>query len=179
MMHHHLMPRSPNLRGNKPGAPRGKRGRVVVDRPAGPDLEVFGYDPPPLVGGEIPPLERVNVETQSDEGSEAPHPDIVALGGPPEDAAGNQKWTYRLLVTMAKIEANNPKLSASERIKRVTKLTAAARGYYPEAARFDLGETIKRDAEQMANKKRAKAAAQLEKAPPAGGAKVIPIRSGS
>ena len=105
-----------------------------------------------------------------------PAPEILALGPPPSDAAGIQKWNYQLLSTRAWLVAQTPGISDAERDKRVMQLTQAAARHFPTAAKFDLNESIKRDAEAIAGKKRAKAAAKLEQAPKAGVAKVIPIR---
>lgn len=105
-----------------------------------------------------------------------PHPELVALGLPPDDAAGIQKWHYRALSTMAALVLRQENLSEEARLKRFTALTQAAARHYPEAAKYDLSQQIARDAEEIAGRKRAKAAAKLEPAPPAHGAKVIPIR---
>lgn len=106
----------------------------------------------------------------------APAPELVELGLPPEDAAGIQKWNYRVLSTMAALVLRSDKISDETRMKRVAQLTMAAARHYPEAAKFDLAQRIAADAAEVAGKKRAKAAAKLERAPAAGGAKVIPIR---
>lgn len=105
-----------------------------------------------------------------------PSAEIVALGMPPEDAAGIQKWNYRLLSTMAALAAKDETISESERMRRIAMLTQAAARHYPEAARYDLDRRLQADAEELAGKKRARAAAKMERRPPAGGAKVIPIR---
>ena len=105
-----------------------------------------------------------------------PAPELVALGLPPEDSAGIQKWHYQALSTMAALVLRSNKISDETRMKRFGALTLAAARHYPEAAKWDLAQKIARDAEDAAGRKRAKAAARLEKRPAAGGAKVIPIR---
>lgn len=152
------------------GRPRG-RPRTVA-----PDDAGFGGDGD---DGELPEIEgdvpAVDLDAGREQPSE-PDPDIVALGAPPEDAAGIQKWNYRMLSIMAYKAAINPKLTEEQRTKRAAALTQAAARHYPEAARKDLSEKIARDAEEVMGRKRAKAAAKLEQRSAAGGAKVIPIR---
>ncbi len=108
---------------------------------------------------------------------ETPPPELEALGMPPEDASGIQKWNYRLLSTLVALTVKDRTISNETRAKRIAQLAAAAAKHYPESAKYDLGQRIARDAEEMAGKKRARAAAKMERRPPAGGAKVIPIRS--
>lgn len=107
---------------------------------------------------------------------EPPAPELLALGAPPTDAAAIQKWHYQALSTMAWLVMKDEKLSNETRMKRFGALTLAAARHYPEAAKYDLAQAIARDAESTAGRKRAKAAAKLEKRAAAGGAKVIPIR---
>lgn len=109
--------------------------------------------------------------------AEEPPPELVALGPPPADAAGMQKWNYQVLSTMIALTVKDTTISNETRAKRIVQLTAAAAKHYPEAARYDLDQRIRQDSEHLAGKKRARAAAQMERRPPAGGAKVIPIRS--
>lgn len=141
------------------GRPRGR------PRKAAPEDAGFGYDPPvppaPIMFGEEP---------------EPPAPELLALGAPPADAAAIQKWHYQALSTMAWLVMKDEKLSNETRMKRFGALTLAAARHYPEAAKYDLAQAIARDAESTAGRKRAKAAAKLEKRAAAGGAKVIPIR---
>jgi hypothetical protein len=108
---------------------------------------------------------------------EAPPPELAALGPPPRDAVALQKWNYEVLSTMIALAVKDPTISNATRTQRIIKLSAAAAKHYPEAAKYDLDQRIAKDAEAMAGKKRARAAAQMERRPPAGGAKVIPIRS--
>lgn len=110
-----------------------------------------------------------------DEPSE-PAPELLALGLPPADAAGIQKWHYQALSTMAALVLRSDKISDEQRMKRFGALTLAAARHYPEAAKYDLAQQIAKDAAEVLGKKRAKAAAKLEKAPAAGVAKIIPIR---
>lgn len=106
-----------------------------------------------------------------------PDPEILALGPPPSDASGIQKWNYQMLSIMAYKAAINPNLSDEQRMKRAAQLTAAAARHYPEAAKFDLAQKIAADNDLIASSKRAKAAGKLEACPPAIPAKVIPIRA--
>lgn len=146
--------------------PRGRRKKPPADD------EIFGGlpdDPEPSDASEVPAM----VGDQP----EAPPPELEALGPPPEDAAGIQKWNYRVISTMIALTVNDRTISNETRMKRVAQLAAAAAKHYPEAAKYDLDQRIKADAEAVAGKKRARAAAQMERRPPAGGAKVIPIQS--
>lgn len=147
--------------------PRGRRKQS--DPPAD---EIFGGvdDDPPNEGGEIPAM-------SFGDQPEDPPPELEALGMPPEDAVGIQKWNYRLLSTMVALTVKDRTISNETRAKRIAQLSVAAAKHYPEAAKYDLDQRIKKDAEELAGKKRARAAAQMERRPPAGGAKVIPIRS--
>lgn len=105
-----------------------------------------------------------------------PAPELLALGLPPEDAAGIQKWHYRALSTMAALVLRSDKLTDEQRMKRFGALTLAAARHYPDAAKYDLAQQIAKDAAEVLGRKKSKAAAKLEKAPPAEGAKVIPLR---
>lgn len=116
---------------------------------------------PPKIYGEVP--------------SEPP-PEIVALGLPPPDAAGIQKWNYQLLSTLAALAARDNTIGPETRLKRIAMLTQAAARHYPEAAKFDLAQKIERDAAELAGRKKAKAAAKMERRTPGASAKVIPIR---
>jgi hypothetical protein len=80
------------------------------------------------------------------------------------------------LSVAAALVLHDSKISNDIRMKRFAELTAAAAKHYPEAAKADLAARLDREAEEMAGKKRARAAAKMERRPPAGGAKVIPIR---
>jgi hypothetical protein len=110
-----------------------------------------------------------------DQASE-PAPELVALGLPPADAFGIQKWNYQALSTAAALALRDNTISNETRMKRFTALTAAARLHFPDAVKHDALAEIRRDREEIAGKKRAKAAAKVERAPAAGGAMVIPIR---
>lgn len=107
---------------------------------------------------------------------EVPPPELVAIGAPPADAIGIQKWNYQMISTMIALTAKDATISNAERMKRIAKLSIAAAKHYPEAAKYDLAQKIAADAEELAGKKRARAAAKMERRPPAGGAKVIPLR---
>lgn len=165
MVHNHRMP----------------RGR----RPKAPEDADFGWDPPTVRNQytrehferepEIPALETLPVGSL-DEVS-PPAPELLALGPPPEDAAGIQKWHYRALSMMAFLVLKNENLTDEQRLKRFSQLTQAAAKHYPAAAQYDLSEQIRKDAEAVAGRKRAKAAAKLEPVESAAGsAKVIPLR---
>lgn len=108
---------------------------------------------------------------------EDPPPELEALGPPPKDAVALQKWNYEVLSTMIAIAMKDRTISNQARAKQIIQLSAAAAKHYPEASRFDLAQRLDREAEEMAGKKRARAAAKMERRPPAGAAKVIPIRS--
>lgn len=149
------MPRIP--RGN------GRANRRKVDLP-----EDAGF------GGEQVPEFHGSLTVEA--AAEETPPELLALGLPPADAAGIQKWNYQVLSTMAALELRNTKISAEDRMRRVAKLTTAASRHYPEAAKYDLAKKIDDDNETLTTRKRAKAAAELERRPAAGGAKVIPIR---
>lgn len=105
-----------------------------------------------------------------------PAPELLALGLPPEDAAGIEKWNYRALSTMAALVLQDKTISEETRLKRFVALTSAARLHHPTAEKKDLADKIRKDAEEIAGRKRAKAAAKLERRTPSDGAKVIPIR---
>lgn len=134
-----------------------------------PPDEIFGgvdEDPP----GEVPAMPL-------GEQPEAPPQELVDLGPPPTDSLALRKWNYQLLSTMIALTVKDPTISNATRAQRIIKLSAAAAKHHDDAARYDLDQRIKADAEAIAGKKRARAAAQMERRPPAGGAKVIPIRS--
>lgn len=158
-MHPHRMPRVLT------GKPRG-RPRKSLRPPVPAEVCEFGFDPnvPPQV--DVAPLDP----------PEAVAPEILAIGKPPDDAAGIQKWNYQILSTMAYLASVDPTVSAATRMKRTATLAAAAARHYPDAAKYDLAQKIDRDAKHMSERKRAKAAAKLERRPAIGGAKVIPIR---
>lgn len=159
---------------------RGRIGRARVRKTQAPDDDAgFGFDPES--DRRIPKFDISAMESgiAGIEGATAPAPELVALGAPPADAAGIQKWNYQLLSTMAYLAMKDPNISNDTRMKRCAQLTTAAARHYPEAAKFDLAQKISRDTETMTTRKRAKAAAKLERRPPAGGAKVIPIRGES
>lgn len=157
------MPSRSHGRGGPPRRPRKPKTTPSADD------EGFGFDP----GGEIPPM----MMPVADVGPlTEPAKEILALGPPPADAAGIQKWNYQLLSTRAWLVAQTPGLTDADRDKRVMLLTQAAARHFPMAAKHDINESIKRDAEAIAGKKRAKAAAKFDKAIPSGSAKIIPIR---
>lgn len=167
MVHNHRMPR-----------------RSKIEAPDDPE---FGWDPPTVVTRnqytrqqfenepEIPPIEVM--PTGLSEEASPPAPELLALGPPPDDAAGIQKWHYRALSTMAFLVLKDEGLTSEQRLKRFSQLTQAAAKHYPAAAQYDLSEQIRKDAEAVAGRKRAKAAAKLEPVEAAAGsAKVIPLR---
>lgn len=148
------------------GPPRRPRKAKAAERPT--EDEGFGFD-----AGEIPPMMMPIAESGP---ITEPAAEILALGPPPADAAGIQKWNYQLLSTRAWLVAQTPGLTDADRDKRVMQLTQAAARHFPMAAKHDLNESIKRDAEAIAGRKRAKAAGKADKAIPSGSAKIIPIR---
>jgi hypothetical protein len=145
--------------------PRGRRRKPPAD-------EIFGGLP-----DEPEPEDLSEVPAMFGDQPEDPPPELVALGPPPADATALQKWNYEVISTMIAITLKDRTISNQTRAKQIIQLSAAAAKHYPEAAKYDLDQRIARDAEEMAGKKRARAAAKMERRPPAGGAKVIPIRS--
>lgn len=134
--------------------------------------ESFGLDPS---SGEIPPVD-FGVAAPEKQGSKPPKA-LIALGPPPADAAAIQKWNYQALTIMAWEVMKDRTISQEQRMVRAAKLQTAAAKHYPEAARYDLSKKIDADkADRDQRKARNKAGAKLEAAPPAGSAKVIPIR---
>lgn len=133
--------------------------------------------PPDEIFGGLPEDDTSQVPAMFGEQPEAPPPELLALGSPPADAIAMRKWNYQVLSTMIALTVKDTTISNETRAKRIVQLSAAAAKHYDDAARYDLDQRIKRDSEEMAGKKRARAAAQMERRPPAGGAKVIPIRS--
>lgn len=152
-----------------PGIPKGNQ-RELLRKGILPEDAGFGAEV------EIPAF-IADMSDEKHETSSELAPELVALGMPPADAAGIQKWNYQVLSTMAALELRNKNITPEERLRRVAKLTASAAKHYPEAAKYDLDQRIRNDTEAMTTRKRAKAAAQLERRGPAGGAKVIPIRA--
>lgn len=144
---------------------RGRRKKTPPDEIFGGVAEDLGSD-----ANEIPAMDFGDKP-------EDPPPELVALGAPPADAVAMQKWHYQVHSTMAYLAMMDRTISNETRMKRVAQHSAAAAKHYPEAAKYDLDQRIQRDAEELAGKKRARAAAKMERRPPAGGAKVIPIRS--
>lgn len=134
-----------------------------------PADEIFG-------GVAEDPVSEVPAMHVDDQAQEPPE-ELLAIGPPPTDAAALQKWNYQLLSQMIALTVRDNTISNETRAKRIIQLTTAAAKHYPEAAKYDLDRRIAQDAEAIAGKKRARAAAQMERRPPAGGAKVIPIRS--
>lgn len=146
----------------------GRRRRYRADPPE------FGYDPPDRAIETVAGVPVASIDPGGEPTEAAP--ELIALGLPPEDASGIQKWHYRVLSTMAALALKDRNISDETRMKRFTALSLAAARHYPEAAKHDLNESIRREAEVIAGRKRAKAAAKLERREPAAGAKVIPIR---
>ncbi len=149
--------------------PRSKPHRKPPGRPRRTEAEEFGWEEP------VPTVDVRELEGPAGE-IQPPDPEIVALGPPPADASGIQKWNYQMLSIMAYKAAIDPTLTNEQRMKRAAQLTAAAARHYPEAAKYDLANRIAVDNEAIASRKRARAMAKLERCPPAGAAKVIPIR---
>lgn len=143
--------------------------RPKKDKTRASEEESFGFDPT----SEIPPID---FGPPAQKGCKPPK-ELIALGPPPLDAAAIQKWNYQALTIMAWAVMKDPKITDDQRMKRAAALQTAAAKHYPEAARYDLTQKIKADREALNDRKaRNKAGAKLEDAPPAGAAKVIPIR---
>ena len=131
---------------------------------------------PPAVDAEpdiaLPPMPRGGAEREP-----GPPPDLMLrLGPPPESDAARASWSYRLATDAAWYAASRPGISDVERFKMVNQALATAAKHYPDAARFELAQKIDAANAELENRKRARAAARLERLPAAGEAKVIPIR---
>lgn len=142
--------------------PRGRKKKT-------PDDEIFGGVPDPDDADEVPAL-------SFGDQPEDPPPELLALGAPPEDTMGARKWQHRMYMVLIGLTLKDPKISNEKRTKRLIELNTAAAKIQDDAARYDLDRKIAADAEELAGKKRARAAAKMERRPPAGGAKVIPLR---
>lgn len=125
---------------------------------------------------EIPSLSDGSVAAFAAEQPSEPPAELMAIGAPPQKAAALQLWGYQMLNALAWDLARDPKISAETRRRRLPAMLAAAAKLYPDAARFENAESARAAAEVLEGKKRARAAAKLERRPAAGGAKVIPIR---
>lgn len=145
--------------------------RKYTKRPRPPET------PADEIFGGLPEDDASEVPAMLGEQPEEPPLELLALGPPPADAIGMRKWNYQVLSTMIALAVRDTTISNETRAKRIVQLSAAAAKHYDDAARHDLDQRIKRDAEEIAGKKRARAAAQMERRPPAGDAKVIPRRS--
>lgn len=162
------------LKGSQPPTPPGRRGGKRGRGKGQPVTDAgFGWDPEPTGVAEVIPA--FDMTTPAEEPTPPPE-ELLALGLPPEDAAGIQKWHYRALSTMAALVLRSDKISDEVRMKRFGALTLAAARHYPDAAKYDLAQQIAKDAAEVLGRKKSKAAAKLEKAPPAEGARVIPLR---
>jgi hypothetical protein len=104
-------------------------------------------------------------------------PEILALGLPPADAAGIQRWNYQMLSTLAALILRDESIPLDVRTRRFIQASAAASRHFPTASMYDLSQKIEADAAALVGRKKAKAAAKLETRPQAGGAKVIPWRT--
>lgn len=112
---------------------------------------------------------------------EAPRPPpqaVIDLGQPPEDTVAAAKWAYQLHMRLAAEAMMDPSLSPSRRRHEVRVTLAGAAKHAMDALRYDTLIEIQRDREELARKKRGKAAA---KTVPASGAvpasaKIIPLR---
>lgn len=140
--------------------------------PSEPPEEDWGEDPEEDLLPMPPP------PTRSAESPSAPPESLVANGPPPDNAAAMQAWGYRALNLQAHEAMMDSSISQATRRKEVRTILAAAARLYPDAARYELAELIKRDERELGERKRARAAAKLEARPNAGGAKVIPLRRG-
>jgi len=145
--------------GRKPtGRPRGRPPKAPLD------AEGFGFTPP----DRGPPAPAAPTESTPQE--------ILDLGMPPEDAAGIQKYNYRMLSTLAALALRNESVPFDQRMRRFIQATTAAARHFPTAVQYELVQKIEADAAAIAGRKKAKAAARLETTGAAGSAKVIPIR---
>jgi hypothetical protein len=156
--------------GRSPGRPRRR-----FDPPSPSPNSASSLPDDAGFGGELS-IPAFDLSDPADKPSK-PSAALIALGAPPADAAGIEKWNYQVLSTMAYEVMISETISDATRQKRVSALLSSAAKHYPDAAKYDLAQQIKRDDDRMNDKKRARAAAKPEARPAAGGAKVIPIRS--
>jgi hypothetical protein len=101
---------------------------------------------------------------------------MTALGPPPEDAMQAAKWAHRLLMMQAYETLMDPKLSEPVRRKEIRTIMRDAAKHMTDAARYDVKMLILKQREEIEDRKRQRAAAELKRLPPPGSAKVIPIR---
>jgi hypothetical protein len=108
----------------------------------------------------------------------APPPaSMVDLGAPPDDAMAAERWAHQLLMRQAHDAMMDASMSQERRRKEVRVILAAAAKHMNDAMRYDVAQIIARDKAETENRKRAKAAAKLQKVgAPRPGAKIIPIR---
>jgi len=138
---------------------------------AAPPANEWGYEVTPAT---LPPLPPVMAATS--EQASPPPESLVANGPPPADARGAQAWGFRALMLQAHDAMVDGTISSAARRKEVRVILAAAAKLYPDAARAEVANTIDEDRRELVERKRANARAKLEARPPAGNAKVIPIR---
>lgn len=152
--------------------PRSEPVKVVPRRkPPAEDTDEWGY----RAEATLPPLPPEPTARNGEQPSPPPAV-LVALGAPPESARAGQAWAYRVLQMQAHEAMLDTSISQATRRKEVRVILAAAAHHYPDAARAELAGLIDDDRRQLEDRRRAKAKAKLEALPPAGGAKVIPIR---
>lgn len=101
---------------------------------------------------------------------------MTALGPPPSDAMEAAKWAHRLLMLQAYETLVDAGLSEPVRRKEIRTIMRDAAKHLTDAARYDIKVLILKQRAELEDRKRHKAAAKLEKRPPPGAAKVIPIR---
>lgn len=107
----------------------------------------------------------------------APPPESVsALGPPPDDVMAGAKWAYQVALRLAHVAFNDATISQETREKRVMKLLASAAHHRTDGMRYDTKKAIDAQRSALEERKRGRAQAKLTKRPPAGIAKVIPIR---
>lgn len=154
--------------------PRSRRGKPPETTPDPGDFE-FGYDPEPDSEDDLerppPPPPRTIAEKPA-----PPPASMLALGPPPADAMEAAKWAHRMLTLQAYETMLDLGLSETARRKEVRTILRDASKHLTDAARWDIKQMILKQRAELEDRKRHKAAAKLDKRPPPGDAKVIPIR---
>lgn len=156
--------------------PRIRRGKAP-EQPALPDPQgdEWGHDPDPdAEEPELPPAPPPRGGFA--EKPSPPPASMIALGAPPEDAMAAAKWAHRVLMLQAYETLVDNGLSEPQRRKEIRTIMRDAAKHLTDAARYDIKMLILKQREEIEDRKRQRAAAELKKLPPPGSAKVIPIR---
>ncbi len=106
-----------------------------------------------------------------------PSRQMMDLGEPPEDPEKAMQWMFRAQTIALREAMVDPKLSARGRRREMRTIAAAASRLYPDSARARVADRIQKDRDELAAKRRNRAAAALEQRPKLGtSAGVIPFR---